>query len=312
MKSSYEKINYALRPAKNIERKMILESLQRLTEFGRLDAYRYVGFGSPFYSDFSLLHRQLGLRTMISIEEDTEKAERFVFNKPFGCIRLILGDSNDVLPGLDWDQRSIVWLDYDGKLDAAKLADVRTVVTSAASGSVLIVTVNSQPDSLEENRLELFEKRLGSHNVPLGTKSSQLEGWELAMTSRIVIGNSITDALNDRNGALQPEHRFDYKQIYNFQYSDGARMLTVGGVLHDGGHAGKFAACDFDSLNFVSMNDEPFSIPVPSLTFREMRHLDEQLPIATELPTVPDVPEEDVERYAELYRYFPKFVDAEL
>lgn len=312
MSSSYERINYSLRPAKSIERKMVLESLHRLSEFGRLDAYRYVGFGSPFFSDFALLHRQLGLRRMISIESDVDKGERFKFNKPFACIKLILGHSNDVLPTLDWTQRSIVWLDYDGKLNEGMLADVRTVMMSAPSGSVLIVTVNAHPDELEADRLEKFEARVGSKNVPLGTTTTELEGWELAATSRVVLNNVIVDSLNDRNGGLQPEEQFFYQQIYNFHYSDGARMLTIGGVLFDGGQAGHLAACGFELLPFIRRADESFSIEVPSLTFREMSYLDERLPQMTSLPRVPDVKKEDVEKYTAVYRYFPKFVDAEL
>ena len=55
MPKSYESVNYVLRPAKNIERKMFCEAFRRLAEFGRVDSYRYVGFGSTFFSDFSLV-----------------------------------------------------------------------------------------------------------------------------------------------------------------------------------------------------------------------------------------------------------------
>ena len=70
MAGSYRMVNYALRPAKAIERQMMGEALRRLHPFQRVEAYRYVGFGSIYFSDFQLVHRTLGLNSMISIEKD--------------------------------------------------------------------------------------------------------------------------------------------------------------------------------------------------------------------------------------------------
>ena len=38
-----QKINYIIRPAKNIERKMLCETLQKLSYFNHLDKYAYIG-----------------------------------------------------------------------------------------------------------------------------------------------------------------------------------------------------------------------------------------------------------------------------
>jgi hypothetical protein len=84
---SYETINYDLRPAKSIERKMMAEALQALTLFAPMKEYSYRGFGSPYFTDFSLVHRVLGIRNMESIEKDEYNKGRFVFNRPLGCSR---------------------------------------------------------------------------------------------------------------------------------------------------------------------------------------------------------------------------------
>ena len=47
--SSYEKINYLVRPAKQIERKLIIEALQCLRREFLIEDYEYVGMGSLFY-----------------------------------------------------------------------------------------------------------------------------------------------------------------------------------------------------------------------------------------------------------------------
>ncbi len=54
---------------------------------------------------------------------------------------------------LDWETKSIVWLDYDGKLDEAVLSDITTVAARSTSGSVVVISVNVQvegsPDEIE-------------------------------------------------------------------------------------------------------------------------------------------------------------------
>jgi len=86
---SFRKINYSLRPGKNIERKMLAEIFSRLAVFRPLSDYSYVGFGSVYFTDFALFHRQFGFCPMYSIEEDEEGKERAPFNVPFGCIKCI-------------------------------------------------------------------------------------------------------------------------------------------------------------------------------------------------------------------------------
>jgi hypothetical protein len=143
--SSYERINYSLRPAKNVERKLMCEAFRRLSRFGKLDSYRYVGFGSAFFADFLLVHRTLGISDMISIEKDIDNGSRFEFNKPFACVKLEFGLSTGILPLLDWEPRSIVWLDYDGILNQGVLEDVAFLAAKCCSGSVVIFSYNVNP-----------------------------------------------------------------------------------------------------------------------------------------------------------------------
>src|SRR5688572_20955159 len=98
MAGSYERINYGLRPAKSIERKMLCEAFRRLSEFGSVESYVYIGFGSTYFSDFNLFHKQLGIRNMISLEKDKNNKARFEFNRPFKCITIEYGHSNEILP----------------------------------------------------------------------------------------------------------------------------------------------------------------------------------------------------------------------
>ena len=112
--NSYEKINYALRPNKNVERKLILECFNTLKAKFNIEAYRYIGLGSVWFSDFILFHKFANLKKMISIEISSKN--RFDFNSPFSCVKVKLGKTTQVLPTLPYRDPTICWLDYDGIL----------------------------------------------------------------------------------------------------------------------------------------------------------------------------------------------------
>jgi hypothetical protein len=319
MPGSYQSINYALRPSKCIERKMLCETFQRFAEFRSLESFRYVGLGSTYFSDFALFHRMLGISNMMSIEKDSHNASRFEFNRPFGCIDLKFGHSNEILPTITWDIPSLVWLDYDDKLDSSILADVHLVSMSALPITALIVTVNSHPDDYDDEhpRLVTFTERIGAEKIPIGLAEKDLDGWGTSGTSRRIITNEIKSALAARNGALASANQIVYKQLFHFRYADGAKMMTVGGLLFDQGQAAMVAKCKFEDLPYIRTGEGGKSsacmIEVPNLTYREIRHLNQQLPRKKRCRVrSPKVSAKDVKGYERIYRHFPHFAETEV
>lgn len=71
MSRSGDLINYSLRPRKNIERKILCDIIRSLSFFGRVDEYRYLGFGSFYYQDYILFHKEFSITQAISFEKDT-------------------------------------------------------------------------------------------------------------------------------------------------------------------------------------------------------------------------------------------------
>lgn len=313
---SYEKFHYGLRTAKNIERKMLCEALHRLSAFDRLDTYRYIGFGSAYFSDFILFHKSLGIDDLISIECDIDKAARFAFNCPFNCVTVEMGLSTEILPKLSWEKKSIVWLDYNDPLQSLVLADVAFFCANAAPGSVLLVTVDAQPGEDKEkglDRLQRLEQSVGRAKVPGGVRKKDLAKWGTATVSRRIIDNEVRQQLHARSGALPAARKVQYRQLFNFHYADGAKMLTVGGMIYENGQTDQVDRSAFENLAFIRDGIEPFLIEAPVLTYRELRHLDSQLPRDSDsVLDAPGVPDNDVENYRLLYRYFPTFAEAEL
>ncbi|MFN7252946.1 MAG: O-methyltransferase [Anaerobacillus sp.] len=309
-KSSYENINYRIRPAKSIERKMLCDAFRRLNEFALIESYRYVGFGSTFFSDFILFHKTLGISKMVSIEQDESNKERFELNLPFKCIEWVPGVSNEVIPKLDWDHKTIVWLDYDDSLDQDKLLDVKYLIGSMVSGSMLILSCNVHYPL--GTRVERMKDALHD-KMPDYLKEEDLEGWGVAKETRKIILSQIEETLMERNGIRPRGNKFKFQQLFNFNYKDNAKMLTIGGLLYEEAEEGKYLKCTFENLSFVKTSEERYLIDVPSLTYKEIRLLDTQLPSEDfSSLTLPGVKKRDIEKYAGYYRYFPNFAETEI
>lgn len=321
---TYRRFNYALRPAKHIQRKMIMDVLQRLDRVRSLRKYRYIGLGSVFFVDFSLVHRSLGIRNMICIEHHEEDRPRFVFNRPFASVDLRFGEAGTILDELPWRTPSIVWLDYDYKLDASVLSDIATVARRAPHGSVLIVTVDAEPEEIGDDespvhdgdmvpiRVAALETRI-ERSLPFVRSNADLADWGLARVSRVLVEAIVREVLAGRLFGDAGPQRMEYRQLFNFHYADGARMATIGGVIFGSDRADEVDRCGFTDFTYLTNDADSYLIEPPVLTLREIRHLDSQLPIGSPVRLrARGLSDEDLARYADLYRYFPRFVDAEI
>lgn len=319
MAGSGDKIDYNLRPAKQIERKMLCEAFRRLSFFQSVASYRYVGFGSFYFADFKLIHKSLGITDMLSFELESWKRKRFEFNNPFRCVKLQFGHSNDLLRKHWRNRRTILWLDYDNPLDKFCLRDLIFFCNKAVSGSILLVTVDAQNESEpgeRERKFSEFKEGVNEEDdererIPFGVTAKSLKGWGKAELSHRIIMNEIDKVVSERN-ALASE-TFIFKQLFNFRYSDTARMLTVGGIIYAKGESDKFRACNFArSLKFIRTGPDPYTIDLPRLTFRELRHLDSQLPVIPSKLKSKGIKPDELRKYAKVYRWFPSFAEVEM
>jgi hypothetical protein len=316
MASSFEKIDYRLRPAKGVERRMMAEAFLRLRSFGSVESYRYVGMGSVYFSDFALFHSICGFETMISIEEEGDpiKQERFRFNVPLGTIALYFGNSNAVLPKLPWDLRSVVWLDYDGIFERSVLTDVRHLADKISAGSIICVSVNSSlggevddEEAASNSRLDVLTGRIGADKIPFEVCSANLiKPSDIFKIYRTILTQELKDGLSARNAGRPAGQKFTHEQILFFRYKDGAPMLTIAWIIFEEGQRPTFDHCAFGTLPFYSSGDIPFVISPPLLTSPEIREIDRcndagTFRLLSDLP----FPATQVERYQTLRRYWP-------
>jgi hypothetical protein len=313
--ASYRRIDYRIRPAKHVERLMMCEAFRRL-RFGSIEDYQYVGLGSVYFSDFSLYHRALGLKTMFSIEQEVQDQARFLFNRPYLNVEMMWGTTSSELPKIDLSSRSIIWLDFDGTLSRSMIEDLRGIATRCCSGTVVAMSVQANPSRFDPanpsaNATELAE-RLNPDRIPTNLTDEQLLGWGTARVFREVLSNELEVVLSERNGSLRAGQKLLARQIFNFHYEDGAKMLTVGWVIFDEGQRSIFEGCSFDTLAFTRTGDDAFRIDIPKITSPEVRTLMQQIPLADDGALVLGcIPESDAKHFLNIYRYFPNITFAD-
>lgn len=324
-----EMINYLFRPAKNIERKMLCEALSRLSIISDVKHYQYVGFGSVYFADFTLFHKQLGIQKLISIECEEEMETRVRFNQPYSCINVMLGRSNDILPEVDWsNNKSILWLDYTEALKGYMFKDMATFFQRALSGSIFIISVNVDLRESDGNGKTKSEKVKNRLNKDTDVRKKIIGSFfEKDLTKndyytiiRNIINSETNEIITERN-KIEAQDKFSYKQMFNILYQDGQAMLTVGGILFSDKDNDKLEQINFRNLDFIMPDENRFEIQVPNLTYREIHALDKYLPDFNINPEAKEkafeelkgvVSDDAINKYAKIYRYYPNYTESNL
>lgn len=303
-KGSSQSVDYRIRPAKHSERHLFADLVARLERLRPVADFRYIGMGSIYFVDFILMHRMFGIKDMLSIEDDRAIVDRCRFNAPYDCIEVVEDSVGSALPKLLEDLTpTILWLDYDSMLSAARLEEIRLACASLAPPSLIITSVNVHLESKEE-RLAKFRERFGERDLSriklptdLNLKTFPALMWEY-------IDGAIKSGVGSRSDGVI------YSQCLHMRYRDGAEMLTVGGLLCASPNDVK--TCDFKSLPFVKEDLHPYDLRVPKLTYRERKALDALLPEGDLELAPPGLRKRDIAAYAELYRHAPFYVDIEV
>lgn len=305
---SYDKVHYEFRPAKQVERRMLLDILQRLMEVGfPISSYQYTGLGSLWFIDFILFRRYLGIRHMVSVEGSYDVEKRVHFNKPYGNIEIVMGDVADYIPSLSIDRKHILWLDFDYFIRQEAIDTIVLATAQLSSGSLLFVTIDVEPpvkDGRPRQWRQYFKKEVGDY---LGNydKDRQFSRSKLVEINAHVIENAIKHGLSGRN-------EVKFLPLVNFVYADGHQMLSVGGMIGTAEDDRKLQTLNKMHLPFLrnSIVSNPYEIRVPLLTRKERLHLDSVMPCRPSWkPREFAMKAEDIKAYREIYPYFPAYTE---
>lgn len=310
---SYEKVHYEFRPAKQVERRMLVDTFQSLMALGfPISEYKYVGFGSVYFIDFILFHRYLGIRRFLSVEKYDDIRKRIRFNRPFGCVEVGFGDIIEHVPRLSLDVPHILWLDYDNVMDSDVLSCVKLAASQLCTGSILLVTIEVEPPGSPEEGLTRWNPRTwrryfldeGSDFIWPNAKVREFTREALPKSNARLVDRAIARGLLGRGDVA-------FYPLFSFIYADTSRMLSLGGMIGTEGDGRLLRALDKGALEFLrtDLTGEPYEIVVPRITRRERLYLDHNMPCKDKWTPKFEMKAEDVEAYRRIYRYYPAYTE---
>ncbi len=314
MNQSYTKFNYNLRSAKSVERKIIIEIIRGVTPHFR--EYSYVGFGSIFYTDFRLFHKELGIDTMVCIEKEEKDEQRFIFNKPYKCIELKIGISTEILTQLNFEEKSIIWLDYDETLKDYMFDDISLTFPKLKEKTFFLLTCNNSfPSFFDKDGDCKWDEFLSvfGNNIPIDATPKDLTKANRHNFLRRIFLNKIQNIVDNLNSIKEENEKLFFKQLFNFSYQDGAPMSTFGGILIKRADLESFENKPIVNSELVKADENAFEIIPPIVTSKEIDLMNKKLPensdILIEDEDLKFIPKEFIVSYSKYYRYFPNYVE---
>ena len=235
------------------------------------------------------------------------------FNKPFEFIRLEMNKIGDIIPTIDRNRKYFVWLDYDNPLDREVLDDVGGFLHVLAPGSIFVVTVDAEPRPYEgSDSIDLTMDQRIDRSVEEFREN--LKGFYPGEIKRNIFSRNALPKffaeilINKINEEVHVRPKFDFLQLFNFQYADGAQMVSIGGIIEEKQAITELQQSDLLRWGFINQSVNPLEISVPALTLREKQWLEQKLdPNLTVEDLVFELPREKFNSFKKFYKYYPSY-----
>ena len=310
--SSFDTVNYAIRPNKSVERTIAFAGLVRLSHILDLSKYRYIGLGSLWFVDFIMAHKLLGITDMISMERSEMGYKRSLFNRPISCIKVLAGETTLLIPTLGLESMpSLLWFDYDSSIGGPVVRDIELLAPKCAPNSVLIVTISAKKHDLptkDENDssidTETSLRRIAGDLVPTPLAPKRLQPSNYPKLLCEVLTNQLIGA------TVNSGRSETFIKLFDMVYSDGTPMVTVGGVVASADRVDSIRQL-IASPSWEGILTE--TIAIPPLTMREKLALDQMMP--SPLPPTDaemnrigfHLKREQIDTYHRHYLHYPMF-----
>jgi len=286
-------------------------------------------------ADHHKVHRILGLRQMLSLEENHGTVPRQIFNRPTKqcrCLPMSMSDFvNDpqaayAQAGIKECGNHIVWLDYTepSKL-RSQLDEFSALVGGSDHKDIIRITLNANYKAIKgakddmsrlaklQARLDWLRSNLGDM-LPEGASTADLSDERyprlLARMLRAVAGRSAGSSSN-----IVP--------LSIVTYADGQRMLaaTIAVASREESEDDVRTAAGLEQWPIASRNwDEVHDLKIATLTGREREFLDHNLPTVPARKLLQNLKFDLFEgqnreqtaayldRYGSLLRFYPNFI----
>lgn len=312
-RSSANFLSYDIRPAKQSERRIILDIIKTGGDCGLpISSYRYVGMGANRFYDFLLIHKYLGVSDMLSLEHDPKMYKRAEFNSPYSFIDVRNETTNGFINADCMAKPSILWFDYDGGLGLRMTNDISSLATKLKVGDFFFVTsYGGAPRVIDQANSTERLAWLQDNFLDLAGAVAREDCEEAAFPAAVfkVLTAALKNAFVMRRDAV-------FVPALQIEYADSVPMITVGGALLTEGQAHDFRAkmkrvVPFLSCDFANL----YSIKSLHLTERERVVFD----LAATKPRKGSkehnklkelgFKDKDLSAYKDLIRYLPRYVE---
>lgn len=309
-------IAYDIRPSKQVERRIVLESLQLAKTSGAaVDDLPFIGMGGVRYIDFLLANRLLGMRRFQSIEHDASIVQRCEFNKPFEDLKVFDGPSGDYISTVGFPEPSVVWFDYERGVSSDLRDDMVTLAGSVKPGSFVFITATAElPEALKKvNGLPRRLAQLQGDIEPFGDRlvPDDVNSKRFHATAASIPRAALVFGFSGRvDGEFFPYVRLNYK--------DTTWMMTVGGYFGPSAMVATLKEKLAERLPFLRPNSKDYIYTVQQYNITEAeRRLFDRAAVASRGRRSERMAlrklgfsGEMMDQYAELMRFIPRYVEA--
>lgn len=317
-RSSAWAIPYEIRPSKQVERRLVFETLLLAREVGvDVRDVPFIGMGGVRFIDMMLAHKVVSMTRFVSLEHDNTLWNRCELNKPFSQMSVYRGSAAEYLAEVGLKERAVAWFDIEKMASKDAKEDILTLATAVRPGSFVYVTAGAEmPRDMiaikgKNKRLSELKSRFG----PLADKIS--EEWmfpkDFHQASAHLALKFMRFAFNGRlDGVFRP--------LINLTYKDTAWMATVGGYFGPDPTASAVAERVKRRMKFLfgAKNDAPFVLEQFNITDAERMIFDRSATTSRRLSKHRNQLEalgfrgSVVDQYRDLIRFIPRYVEAAL
>ena len=280
MNYSFSKVNYFLRPKKQIERKLFIEHFTKFIGISKtlgldFENYRYIGMGSVFYYDFILFHKYLHINRMTSIDS-ANTIKRFKYNRPYDFITFVNKSVQAFLKTYNFKKENfIMWLDYDYKLynitdkfyRTGILEDIKKILENGKFGDFFIITIENKYPKTIKDRKNFYMEFKELLSLEFNDEEKMVNEKFMEKNIHLITDDIVTNFI-DIN---QKFNEVKLQKICSFIYRDGAPMYTYFGVFDN---ASEQKIVSTFGEHRLTADKKIVNIDVPILTYKEKLYLD--------------------------------------
>lgn len=282
------------------------------------------------FDDFKILHNQLGISKMISLESDSAIYKRAYFNKPYKCITVQNKKSSAFIDDFSPKRHFIFWLDYTKPSEiGGQFSEFCTLVgTKMRSRDIVRITLNANPATLdsindeeEETEEQIHKKRIEKLSVriqnymPADTNEKNMSVEQYPVFLLSCLERAAKQALT-----LSDYQKKELFPLFSTVYADGPhQMVTLTAVVLDcDDDKNKIKECLTQYSDYVKFEwNKPCLIRIPDLTIKEIIHINSLLPTNDSIKKIKEKfyfafksghgLDNEIKSYVDYYKYYPNF-----